>query len=112
MTTARPRFALLTTLALLALPAPALAEDGAFKVGSSFVVRFERLDTTTPAGRALLLAQIERAAAKLCEGVFTRAKRQACAAEAVQSTLSAHPDLAATIQLARLERDGVQQAQR
>lgn len=112
MTSARIRFALVAALATFALPAAALAEDGAWKVGSTYVVRFEKLDTSTAAGRATLLAQIERSAAKLCEGVSTRAKRQACAAEAVKSAMAKAPDLAATIQLARLERDGVQQAQR
>jgi UrcA family protein len=112
MMSVRTRFALVATLATLALPAAAFAEDGAWKVGSSYVIRFEKLDTSTAAGRAILLAQMERSAAKLCEGVSTRAKRQACAAEAVKSALAKTPDLAGTIQLARLERDGQQQAQR
>ena len=112
MTAARIRIAMAATLALFALPASAFADDGAWKVGSSYVIRFEKLDTSTAAGRAALLAQVERSAAKLCEGVYTRAKRQACAAEAVKSALAKSPDLAGTIQLARLERDGQQQAQR
>src|SRR5690348_13871515 len=57
MTPARIRVALVATLATFALPATALAEDGAWKVGSSYVIRFEKLDTSTPAGRATLLAQ-------------------------------------------------------
>jgi len=81
-------------------------EDG------SYVVRFEKLDLSTAAGRAALLAQVERSAAKLCEGVSTRARREACAAEAVKAAFARAPDLARTIHLARLERDGQQQAQR
>jgi UrcA family protein len=88
------------------------AQDGAWKVGSTYVVRFENLDLSSPPDRARLLAQIERSASKLCEGVRTRAKRQACAAATVKSALSAAPELAATLHLARLERDGQQQAQR
>lgn len=106
------RFALVATLAMFALPAAALAEDGAWKVGPSYVIRFEKLDLSTASGRATLLAQAERSAAKLCEGVSTRAKRRACAAEAMKSAMAQSPDIAGTLQLARLERDGQQQAQR
>jgi UrcA family protein len=114
MTAAPLRIACAATLALFALPAaaPAHAEDGAWKVGSSYVIRFEKLDVSTAPGRAVLLAQVERSAAKLCEGVSTRAKRQACAAEAVKSAMAKFPGIAGTLQLARLERDGQQQAQR
>ena len=114
MTTTRARLALAAALAVFALPAApaAHAEDGAWKVGSSYVVRFEKLDLSTAAGRAALLAQVERSAAKLCEGVSTRARREACAAEAVKAAFARAPDLAGTIHLARLERDGQQQAQR
>lgn len=114
MTTTRARLALAAALAAFALPAApgAHAEDGAWKVGSSYVVRFEKLDLSTAAGRAALLAQVERSAAKLCQGVSTRARREACAAEAVKAAFARAPDLAGTIHLARLERDGQQQAQR
>ena len=109
----RLRLTCAAAFAVVALLAPAAnAEDGAWRVGSSYVIRFEKLDLSTASGRATLLAQVERSAAKLCEGVQTRAKRQACAAEAVKAVLTKTPDIAGTIQLARLERDGQQQAQR
>jgi UrcA family protein len=113
MTSARIHIALAATLAALALPAaPAHADDGAWKVGSSYVIRFEKLDLSNPMDRAILLAQVERSAAKVCQGVRSRSKRDACAAAAVKSALAASPDLAATIQIARLERGDQQQAQR
>lgn len=113
MLSLRVRTAFAAAMLAAALPAaPAHADDGAWRVGSSYVVRFEKLDLSNPADRAILLAQVERSAAKLCEGVRSRGKQRACAAEAVKSAMAKSPDIAATIQIARLERDNQQQAQR
>lgn len=110
--TIRTRLALAAALFAFALPPAAQAEDGAWKVGSTYVVRFDKLDLSRPADRQILLAQVERSATKLCEGVRTKAKRQSCKDEAIKTSLAKAPDLDTAIQLARLERDGVQQAQR
>lgn len=100
--------------ACLGVLAPsAVADDGAWKVGGAYVIRFEHLDLSRPADRQALLVQIEKSAAKLCQGLRTRARQQACAADAVQKSLSAAPaSLQKTVETARLERDGQQQAGR
>lgn len=99
--------------ALSATVLPAHADDGVWIVGTGYVVRFESLDLSLPADRQVLLSQIERAAEKACEGVRTEARRRDCAADAVfQSTKALSPNLRASIDVARFERDGQQQAQR
>jgi UrcA family protein len=110
--TMRLRLVLAAAVLGLALPASAHAEDGAWKVGSSYVIRFEKLDLSSAIDRQILLAQVERAAGKLCTGERTRGRKQACTAKAVEASLAATPELRSTIQIARLERDRVQQAQR
>lgn len=102
---------LAAALAITALPAH--ADDGVWKVGTGYVVRFESLDLSLPADRQVLLAQIERAAEKACDGLRTEARRHACAADAIsQSTKALSPNLRASLDVARFERDGQQQAQR
>lgn len=102
---------LAAALTLTALPAH--AADGVWKVGTGYVVRFESLDLSLPADRQVLLSQIERAAEKACDGVRTEARRRACASDAVaQSTKALSPNLRASLDVARFERDGQQQAQR
>lgn len=103
----------LLAAAMLALAAPAAsAEDGAWKVGASYVIRFENLDLSQAKDRQILLAQVERSAAKLCAGESPARRRTACAKDAVATAIAATPALQATISLARMERDGLQQAQR
>jgi UrcA family protein len=98
---------------LAALAPTAIAEDGAWRVGSSYVIRFEHLDLSRPADRQALLVQVERSAAKLCKGARTRVRQEACTRDAVQKSLSAAPaSVEKAVQTARLERDGQQQAQR
>lgn len=101
-------------LALLGLSAsPAMAEDGAWKVGDSYVVRFQHLDLARPADRQALLAQVERSAKKLCVGQRTRVRQQACIASTIEAALSSVPThVQKAVQTARLERDGIQQARR
>lgn len=99
-------------LAVTAAALPAQAEDGVWKVGTGYVVRFENLDLSEPADRQVLLAQIERAAAKACEGQLPN-KRRACAVEAIATaTKGFSPGLRASLDVARFERDGQMQAQR
>jgi UrcA family protein len=102
------------TLIALTLGAPrAHAEDGVWKVGTGYVIRFEKLDLTRPADRQILLAQVERAASRLCEGEHTTNRRRSCARQTL-ADVEAKLDLGlrASLDVARFERDGIQQAQR
>jgi UrcA family protein len=100
-------------LALMLVSAPlAHAEDGAWKVGQSYVIRFENLDLSTPSDRQTLLKQVERSAKKLCEPA-PRSRRGACATSAIKATLDQSPaEVRSAVQLARVEREGVLQASR
>jgi len=102
------------TLLAFASPVPsAHADDGVWKVGQGYVIRFETLDLSRAADRQILLAQVEHVAAKLCAGERPATRRQACAAETIRSIKeSAGASLSASLDVARFERDGVQQAQR
>lgn len=102
------------TLISLSLPAaPAHAEDGIWKVGTGYVIRLETLDLSRAMDRQTLLTQVERTAEKLCRGERPAIAREACQAETIRSMKeSAGPSLRATLDVARIERDGVQQAQR
>jgi UrcA family protein len=104
---------LATVIAVCGVALPAHADDGVWKVGDSYVIRFETLDLSQPTDRLSLLSQVERAAQKLCEGQRPLSSRRACAAEAVsQSSKALPPHLRAGLDIARFERDGQQQAQR
>jgi UrcA family protein len=95
------------------LALPAQADDGVWKVGNSYVIRFDTLDLSQPTDRQVLLSQVERAAQKLCEGQRPLTKRRACAADAVaHSAKGLPPGARASLDIARFERDGQQQAQR
>jgi UrcA family protein len=95
------------------LAPPAKAEDGAWRVGSSYVIRFQHLDLDRAADRQALLKQVERSASSLCKGHHTKARREACAETAVSSSLKSVPaQVKRAVETARLERDGEQQAQR
>jgi UrcA family protein len=108
------RLTCLIALAPLALSAsPARAEDGVWKVGTGYVIRFEKLDLTRAADRQILLGQVEQAAEKACQGFRPTARREACAVGAVQTMMkSAAPGLRASLDVARFERDGLMQASR
>lgn len=110
----RPKILFATTLLAFAFTgAPANAEDGVWKVGQGYVIRFEKLDLSRAADRQVLLAQVEHVADKLCEGERPALRRQACATETVRSIKdSAGASLSASLDVARFERDGVLQAQR
>jgi UrcA family protein len=105
--------AIVASLAVLALGFAAPASAQAWKVGSTYVIRHQHLDLARPADRLALLIQVERSAAKLCEGVRTNAKRRACVESSVAESLRAAPaEVRGAVQTARLERDGQKQAQR
>ncbi len=107
------RTACLATVIAATATLPAQADDGAWKVGSGYVIRFEQLDLSQSTDRQILLSQVERAAAKLCQGQRPLTKRRACASEAVShSSKALPPHLRASLDVARFERDGQQQAQR
>lgn len=102
-----------TLIAAGGLALPAQADDGVWKVGNSYVIRFETLDLSQPTDRQVLLSQVERAAQKLCEGQRPLSSRRACAADSVsQSSKILPPHVRAGLDIARFERDGQQQAQR
>ncbi|MEZ6030247.1 MAG: UrcA family protein [Hyphomonadaceae bacterium] len=110
---AKLRTACLAGLVAAAVALPAQADDGLWKVGNGYVIRFEQLDLSQPADRQVLLAQVERAAAKLCEGQRPLSRRRACAEDAAAKSAKAlSPTLRASLDIARFERDGQQQAQR
>ena len=93
--------------------APAHAEDGVWKVGTSYVVRFEKLDLSKPADRQTLLGQVERTAVRACSTLRPATRRAACATDTVNTIMkSADPGLRASLDVARFERDGVMQAAR
>ena len=105
--------AIMASLAVLALGFAAPASAQAWKVGSTYVIRHQHLDLDRPADRLALLIQVERSAAKLCEGVRTNAKRQACRESSIAESLAAaSAEVRGAVQTARLERDGQKQAQR
>lgn len=87
--------------------AQAGAADGVWRVGNSFVVRFDALDLARAEDRQELLAMVESAGRRLCRHEVGRAKREACAADAVAAALEAvGPDVARAVEQARAERAG------
>lgn len=105
--------AIMASLAVLVLGFAAPAGAQAWKVGSTYVIRYQHLDLDRPADRLALLVQVERSATKLCEGIRTKAKRRACTEGSIAESLEAAPaEVRGAAQLARLERDGEKQAQR
>ena len=79
------KFATIAAAALTLTVAPATAKDGSWQVGNDQIhIVYSDINTNTTAGRAVLLARVERAAAKLCaETIGT--DRPAC----VRSVMSA-----------------------
>jgi UrcA family protein len=98
------KFALTALTATTLTTAPALAKDGSWQVGNDQIhIVYSDIDTGTIAGRAVLLARVERAAGKLCDSVLGSDRR-----DCVRSVLAA----AATapkgrpLTLAMIERGG------
>lgn len=112
-TSARLVVTLVAGLACTSVAPSAVAEDGARKVGSSYVIRFRHLDLDQPADRRALLEQIEGSAADLCQGEPAKLGRDACAETAIASSLKSAPGrVRRAVKTARLERDGELQAHR
>ncbi len=89
---------------------PAHAGSHSWRVGAdSYHVYHTGLDLQTSAGRTALLARLERAAGKLCQGGVRR-QQLACVREAV-SRAASQPS-AAALRVALHERDTVQVASR
>jgi UrcA family protein len=113
MKTATTLLAALALAAGLALPAQAQSGTGVWNVGDGFEVRYAGLDLDRAEGRQVLLAQFDRAAAKVCRGERIRSRREACRTQIIQSALSqAASQVQEAVQTARLERDGMRQAMR
>lgn len=111
--TNRLRTLIATSLIALIPTVPAHAEDGIWKVGTSYVIRFEKLDLSRAVDRQVLLGQVERTVEKVCRGQRPETKRAACRTETLRIVqASADPSLRGAIDMARFERDGVQQAKR
>jgi len=61
------KFAFIAAVALTFAAAPASASDGSWRVGNDQIhLIYNDVDTNTAAGRATMLARIERAAVRLC----------------------------------------------
>lgn len=67
-------------LAACAVSSPAVAAEGPWAVGDTFVVRSSKLDLDTASGRARLLKAVERAVSRSCEGEHTRGAQRRCEA--------------------------------
>ena len=79
---------LLVTAALLFSvgPAPALAEDRAWRIGKSqYHLYFRDLDLDSRTDRAVMLARVEKAAGKLCADFRIERDREECVKETVLS---------------------------
>lgn len=101
---------LATVLIAAALPAHAEAWRNS---GGEHRINVAKLDLDQPADRQALLAKIERATRKVCLEVRTDEKQAACMINATERALTGAPvSVRAALQTARLERDGVLQAQR
>ncbi len=104
--------AALAVAALLSAPA-AMAEDGVWKVGATYVVRHETLDLATLDGRRELLEMVEKAAERICRTEPTLTDRRACRAAVVEQALAQSPEATReAVADARIERDGSVLAQR
>jgi UrcA family protein len=105
--------AIVASIAMLALGFASPANAQAWKVGSTYVIHHQHLDLDRPADRLALVIQIERSAAKLCEGVRTKAKQRACTESSIAESLNAAPaEVRSAVQTAHPERDGQLQARR
>lgn len=100
-------------LAAAVLSAAAAAEDGVWRVGTSYVIRHENLDLTTVDGRQALLEMVEKAAERVCRNEPTLTDRRACRAAVAERALAQTPEATReAVAEARLERDGSVLAQR
>jgi UrcA family protein len=97
--------------ALALVSAPALARDGSWQVGNDQIhLIYSDISMSTAAGRATLLARVERAAEKLCANRRVRVEQRACI-RAILDDAAAQPRNHALL-LAMNERDGATLADR
>ncbi|HEV7690519.1 MAG TPA: UrcA family protein [Hyphomonadaceae bacterium] len=114
-----PRTALAVVLAALALPALAgsaaadTPQRGKVRLGWNIKARYSAVDLERPVGRAALLAGVEKAAHKLCDGAMVRSDRRACEQHVVATIMTNASETERTaLSLAQLERNTVAQAMR
>jgi UrcA family protein len=104
------RFLLIAALVAAPVATPAAAEDGAWRVGNDQVhLYWSGIDTGTTAGRAALLARVERAAAKVCDRLSGNHRRR-CVSATIRQTVDTSQNQ--TLALAMVERNGVALAAR
>ncbi len=97
------------TLATL-FAVPANAKEGSWQIGNNqFHIYYTDLDMTSTAGRAAMLARVEKAAGKLCGNLVT-VDREACVVDTVRQATKVPGG--AMLKLALNERDGVAYAAR
>ena len=108
------RITLATVLVAITLVPVLPAQAEAWRnSGGEHRLNVASLNLDQSADRQVLLAKIERAARKVCLEVRTQVKQDACKAEAAERALAGSPSsVRIALQTARLERDGVRQAQR
>jgi UrcA family protein len=101
----------LAAVSLTLIAAPAFARDGSWQVGNDQIhLIYSDIDTGTVAGRATLLARVERSAAKLCDGNMVRSEQRDCIRSVVADAAAKSRNNALT--LAMNERQGVALAAR
>lgn len=106
------KFAIAAAAALAIAAAPAVAKDGNWKVGNNQVhIVYSGINTSTPEGRATLLARVERAARQLCGGNHDVALAQRrCVQSVIKETAATSRN--AALQLAWSESRGTNVASR
>ena len=104
------KFALAALVAATLTTTPALAKDGNWQVGNDQIhIVYSDIDANTIAGRAMLLARVERAAAKLCQQT-TGSSSAACVRAVLGDAAASAKGGALT--LAMVERNGTAVAAR
>jgi UrcA family protein len=104
------KFALTAFTAATLTVAPALAKDGSWQVGNDQIhIVYSDIDTGTIAGRAVLLARVERAAGKLCDSALDVDRRN-CVRSVLAAAATAPKGRALSV--AMVERSGTAVAAR
>ena len=99
------KLALIAVTAFALTTAPALAKDGSWQVGNDEMhIVYSDINTDTIAGRAVLLARVERAAGKLCDSVVLGSDRRDCV-RSVMAAAATSPK-GRPLTLAMVERNG------
>jgi UrcA family protein len=105
------KFALIAAATLTFAATPALAKDGSWAVGNDQVhLLYSNIDMNTAAGRALMLANVERAAGKLCADRKLSVEQHECVRSIVADAAAKSSNKA--LPLALTERSGTALAAR